>query len=150
MENEVVAPDTVETPAPEAPAVEVKAEPSRADTIREAMKQSDDKPPRLARAPKEAKEPKFPTEKTEAPKMAEMPKSLKRELKEHWERAPSELQQAIAQRDADYEKGIASYKTRDAEARQITEQFAPYEWICGMRTLRQQRPLAHCCRRQHC
>jgi hypothetical protein len=134
MENEVVAPDTPEAPAPEAPAVEVKAEPSRADTIREAMKQTEDKPPRLARAPREAKEakatdPKFPTEKTEAPKMAEMPKSLRRELKEHWEKAPSELQQAIAQRDADYEKGIASYKSRDAEARQITEQFAPYEWI---------------------
>ena len=123
MENEVVAPDTPEAPTPEAPAVEVKAEPSRADTIREAMKQTEDKPPRLARAPKEAKapatEPKFPTEKTEAPKMAEMPKSLRRELKEHWEKAPSELQQAIAQRDADYEKGIASYKSRDAEARQI-------------------------------
>ena len=87
MENEVVAPDTPEAPTPEAPAVEVKAEPSRADTIREAMKQTDDKPPRLARAPKEAKEakatdPKFPTEKTEAPKMAEMPKSLRRELVE--------------------------------------------------------------------
>jgi hypothetical protein len=50
-------------------------------------------------------------------------------LKEHWEKAPPELQQAFAQRDADYEKGITSYKQRDAEARAITEQFAPYEWI---------------------
>jgi hypothetical protein len=39
MENEVVAPDTVETPTPETPAVEApQAEPqSRADTIREAL-----------------------------------------------------------------------------------------------------------------
>jgi hypothetical protein len=58
-----------------------------------------------------------------------MPKSLRLELKEHWEKAPPELQQAFAQRDADYEKGITSYKQRDAEARAITEQFAPYEWI---------------------
>jgi hypothetical protein len=71
---------------------------------------------------------------TQAPQMAdkpraEMPKSLRLELKEHWEKAPAELQQAFAQRDADYEKGITSYKQRDAEARAITEQFAPYEWI---------------------
>jgi hypothetical protein len=58
-----------------------------------------------------------------------MPKSLRLELKDHWEKAPPELQQAFAQRDADYEKGITGYKTRDAEARAITEQFAPYEWI---------------------
>jgi hypothetical protein len=45
------------------------------------------------------------------------------------EKAPAELQQAFAQRDADYEKGITTYKQRDAEARAITEQFAPYEWI---------------------
>jgi len=54
---------------------------------------------------------------------------LRLELKDHWEKAPPELQQAFAQRDADYEKGITGYKTRDAEARAITEQFAPYEWI---------------------
>ena len=58
-----------------------------------------------------------------------MPKSLRLELKEHWEKAPAELQQAFAQRDADYEKGISTYKQRDAEARAVTEQFAPYEWI---------------------
>jgi hypothetical protein len=59
----------------------------------------------------------------------EMPKSLRLELKDHWEKAPVELQQAFAQRDADYEKGISQYKQRDAEVRAITEQFAPYEWI---------------------
>ena len=141
MENEVVAPDTVETPAPETPAVEAPqapAEPqSRADTIREALtKTPTNRGKHAANQPREGGKfaPKFPTDQTQAPQMAEkpraeMPKSLRLELKEHWEKAPAELQQAFAQRDADYEKGITSYKQRDAEARAITEQFAPYEWI---------------------
>jgi len=141
MENEVVAPDTVETPAPETPApapVEAPAEPqSRADTIREALtKTPTNRGKHAASQPREGGKfaPKFPTDQTQAPQMAEkpraeMPKSLRLELKEHWEKAPAELQQAFAQRDADYEKGITSYKQRDAEARAITEQFAPYEWI---------------------
>ena len=141
MENEVVAPDTIDTPAPEtlAPApVEAPAEPqSRADTIREALtKTPTNRGKHAASQPREGGKfaPKFPTDQTQAPQMAdkpraEMPKSLRLELKDHWEKAPAELQQAFAQRDADYEKGITSYKQRDAEARAITEQFAPYEWI---------------------
>jgi hypothetical protein len=139
MENEVVAPDTTEVnPAPEAP-TPAPAEPqSRADTIREALaKTSPDsanqgKPSQPRDKGKFA--PKFPTNESQAPNTpekprVEMPKSLRLELKDHWEKAPPELQQAFAQRDADYEKGITQYKTRDAEARAITEQFAPYEWI---------------------
>jgi hypothetical protein len=139
MENEVVAPDTVETPAPETPAVEApQAEPqSRADTICEALtKTPTNRGKHAASQPREGGKfaPKFPNAENQAPQMAdkpraEMPKSLRLELKEHWEKAPAELQQAFAQRDADYEKGITSYKQRDAEARAITEQFAPYEWI---------------------
>ena len=141
MENEVVAPDTIDTPAPETPApapVEAPTEPqSRADTIREALtKTPTNRGKHAANQPREGGKfaPKFPTDQTQAPQMAEkpraeMPKSLRLELKEHWEKAPAELQQAFAQRDADYEKGITSYKQRDAEARAITEQFAPYEWI---------------------
>ena len=139
MENEVVAPDTTETPAPETPAVETpqaSSEPqSRADTIREALtKTPTNRGKHAASQPREGGKfaPKFPTAETQAPQMAaraEMPKSLRLELKEHWEKAPAELQQAFAQRDADYEKGISTYKQRDAEARAITEQFAPYEWI---------------------
>jgi hypothetical protein len=141
MENEVVAPDTVETPAPETPAVEAPQTPtepqSRADTIREALtKTPTNRGKHAASQPREGGKfaPKFPNAENQAPQMAdkpraEMPKSLRLELKEHWEKAPAELQQAFAQRDADYEKGITSYKQRDAEARAITEQFAPYEWI---------------------
>ena len=141
MENEVVAPDKIDTPAPETPApapVEAPAEPqSRADTIREALtKTPNNRGKHAATQPREGGKfaPKFPTAETEAPQMAEkpraeMPKSLRLELKEHWEKAPAELQQAFAQRDADYEKGISQYKTRDAEARVITELFQPYEWM---------------------
>ena len=136
MENEVVAPDTAEVPAPEAPAV---AEPqSRADTIREALAKTSSDPANQGK-PSQPRDkgkfaPKFPTGESQAPNTPEkprvdMPKSLRLELKDHWEKAPPELQQAFAQRDADYEKGITQYKTRDAEARAITEQFAPYEWI---------------------
>ena len=136
MENEVVAPDTVETPAPETPSVETSAveEPqSRADTIREALsKNPTNRGKHAASQPRESgkfapKEPKFPT--SDAPTRAEMPKSLRLELKDHWEKAPPELQQAIAQREADFERGINTYKSRDAEARAITELFQPYEWM---------------------
>ena len=136
MENEVVAPDTVETPAPETPSVETQAvdEPqSRADTIREALsKNPTNRGKHAASQPRESgkfapKEPKFPT--SDAPTRAEMPKSLRLELKDHWEKAPAELQQAIAQREADFERGINTYKSRDAEAKAITELFQPYEWM---------------------
>jgi hypothetical protein len=140
MENEVVAPDTTElvstpetsTPAPAEP-------PSRADTIREALAKTSSDSANQGKSPSQPREkgkfaPKFPTGESQAPNTPEkprvdMPKSLRLELKDHWEKAPQELQQAFAQRDADYEKGISQYKSRDAEARAITEQFAPYEWI---------------------
>jgi hypothetical protein len=137
MENEVVAPDTPEVPAPEAPAVSTPpAEPqSRADTIREALAKDPSNRGKSSQPREQGKfASKFPTDQSQAPNTPEkprvdMPKSLRLELKDHWEKAPPELQQAFAQRDADYEKGITGYKTRDAEARAITEQFAPYEWI---------------------
>ena len=135
MENEVVAPDTPEVPAPEAPAVSTPEPQSRADTIREALAKEPSNRGKSSQPREQGKfASKFPTDQSQAPNTpekprVEMPKSLRLELKDHWEKAPPELQQAFAQRDADYEKGITGYKTRDAEARAITEQFAPYEWI---------------------
>ena len=135
MENEVVAPDTIDPTPPEpeittqSAEVETKAEPlSRAEVIREALKK-DTKEPKEARA---EKAPKFPTpERQEKPAVQapDMPKSLKLEMKAHWEKAPPELRQAIAQREADFERGINNYKSRDAEAKQITDLFQPYEWM---------------------
>ena len=139
MENEVVAPDTIDPTPPEPeiktesaePKVETKAEPlSRAEVIREALKK-DTKEPKEARA---EKAPKFPTpesKQTDKPAVQapDMPKSLKLEMKAHWEKAPPELRQAIAQREADFERGINTYKSRDAEAKAITDLFQPYEWM---------------------
>ena len=137
MENEVVAPDTIDPTPPEpeitteSAEVETKAEPlSRAEVIREALKK-DTKEPKEARA---EKAPKFPTpesKQTDKPAIQapDMPKSLKLEMKAHWEKAPPELRQAIAQREADFERGITNYKSRDAEAKAITDLFQPYEWI---------------------
>lgn len=143
MENEVVAPDTqqslpldtqtsetVETPieAVEKPTEEPK---TRADTIREALANKDSKD-EVKPQKREQRAAKFPTpkdSKVEPTQTVDMPKSLKLEMKTHWEKAPPELRQAIAQREADFERGINSYKQRDADAKAITEQFAPYEWI---------------------
>jgi Arc/MetJ-type ribon-helix-helix transcriptional regulator len=138
MENEVVAPDTID-PTPPEPEIKVeptevkvepKAEPqSRSDVIREALKK-DAKEPREPKAERAAKFP-TPDSKQEKPvvHVPEMPKSLKVEMKAHWEKAPPELRQAIAQREADFERGINTYKSRDAEAKAITELFQPYEWM---------------------
>ena len=141
MENEVVAPDTsVETAVTETPA-ETPSEPlSRADTIREALaKTPTNRGKHAAAQPRESGKfaPKFPTppsseqseQKAEANQAPDMPKSLKLEMKTYWEKAPAELRQAIAQREADFERGINTYKQRDAEAKAITDLFQPYEWI---------------------
>ena len=135
MENEVVAPDTIDPTPPEpeikteSAEVEPKAEPlSRAEVIREALKKDTKEPTRAEKAPK------FPTpdsKQTDKPvvQAPDMPKSLKLEMKAHWEKAPPELRQAIAQREADFERGINTYKSRDAEAKAITDLFQPYEWM---------------------
>lgn len=68
--------------------------------------------------------PKFPT-----PEAPQMPKSLKRELQQHWETTPVELRQAINQRELDFDKGIAQYKTQAQQAAEILDEFKPYEWI---------------------
>ena len=132
MENEVVAPDTIDPPEPEVKAEPVAAEPkseplSRSEVIREALKK-DAKEPRETKAERPAKFP-TPDSKQPAVQAPDMPKSLKVEMKAHWEKAPPELRQAIAQREADFERGINTYKSRDAEAKAITELFQPYEWM---------------------
>jgi hypothetical protein len=137
MENEVVAPDTID-PTPTEPEIktetaEIKAEAeplSRAEVIREALKKDTKEPTKEAKAERPSK---FPTPASRQEKPAiqapDMPKSLKFEMKAHWEKAPPELRQAIAQREADFERGITNYKSRDAEAKSITDLFQPYEWM---------------------
>lgn len=135
MENEVVAPDDQTAPEAEikTETVEVKAEAeplSRAEVIREALKK-DTKEPKEPKEAKAERPSKFPTpaSRQEKPQAPDMPKSLKLEMKAHWEKAPPELRQAIAQREADFERGITNYKSRDSEAKAITDLFQPYEWM---------------------
>ena len=128
MENEVVAPDTpVETVVTETPA-ETPSEPlSRADTIREALaKTPTNRGKHAATQPRESGKfaPKFPTPpssepiepKAEAAQAPDMPKSLKLEMKTYWEKAPAELRQAIAQREADRVASEARKAEEDAVA----------------------------------
>lgn len=68
--------------------------------------------------------PQFPV-----PQRPEMPKSLKLELKQHWESAHPELAADIVRREADYEKGIAQYKTEAQQAKEVLQEFEPYQWI---------------------
>ena len=129
MDEILEAPIDAPVEAPVAP-VEAPAEPqSRADTIREAMKSPTNRGKHAVHQPREggkfAGAPQFPTPEPRPT----MPKSLRMELQPHWEKAPHELLSAVNQREADYEKGIAQYKTRDAEAKSITDLFEPYQWM---------------------
>ena len=128
MDEIVEAPIDAPVEAPVAPVESVEPQ-SRADTIREAMKSPTNRGKHAVHQPREggkfAGAPQFPTPE---PRPA-MPKSLRMELQPHWEKAPHELLSAVNQREADYEKGIAQYKTRDAEAKAITDLFEPYQWM---------------------
>lgn len=72
--------------------------------------------------------PNFPV-----PERPPMPKSLRQELKAHWDAAPPELAAAIAKREEDAERGFAEFKNKtlgDVQtAREVLDQFQPYEWI---------------------
>ena len=126
--DEIVEPVEAPVETPVAPVESVEPQ-SRADTIREAMKSPTNRGKHAVHQPREggkfAGAPQFPTPE---PRPA-MPKSLRMELQPHWEKAPHELLSAVNQREADYEKGIAQYKTRDAEAKSITDLFEPYQWM---------------------
>jgi hypothetical protein len=56
-----------------------------------------------------------------------LPKSLKRDLEQHWKTAPDELRKAWLQRDQDYEKGIGTYKQQAEAANQVLAEFKQYE-----------------------
>ncbi len=134
-ETPVVAPPAA-PPAPAAPAIPE----TRRDTIARAVAESKQNPrevrpnprPRFVDgkfAPVEAAPvaPAFPTAETQAPKPPSMPKSLRLELQPHWEKTPAELQAAINQREADYERGVQPLKEKAKLADEISNEFKPYE-----------------------
>lgn len=137
MADEVmdVAPDisaepSAATPPPAEPQPSAEAPVDRREVIRAAM--NGEKPTNRGKhaqfqprnTGKFSGPPKFPT-----PEPPQMPKSLKRELQEHWEMTPLELRQAVHQREVDFEKGISQYKTQAQQAAEILDEFKPYEWI---------------------
>jgi hypothetical protein len=64
---------------------------------------------------------------TEAPQPKASPKSLKKELADkHWATLDPELQDALLQRDADYEKGIEGYRTHAEKGQAFEKVISPY------------------------
>lgn len=132
---EPAAPPTTETAAPETPA---KPDPSDLrGTIEHAMKNPGNRGKHATYQPRN-EQGKFvgaPVQPpTAQPAVAppptprpEMPKSLKLELKQHWEAAHPELAAAIHQRELDYEKGVMPLKEKARLADELTNEFRPYE-----------------------
>lgn len=66
-------------------------------------------------------------EVTEQPQVKPSPKSLKKELADkHWANLDPELQDALLQRDTDYEKGIEGYKSKAEKAEAFDRALSPY------------------------
>ena len=61
-----------------------------------------------------------------------LPKSLRKELEPLWKAASPELRKAIIQREADYDRGVAGYRTRAQEAEALFNEFKPYEQLMRM------------------
>ncbi len=132
VEPAVIAPPapTPEPAAPAAPVVETpaaKPEDRRA-VIAEAFRTSAEKPrdPAGKFVPKPPALPAAAEPVAAVPKVA-MPKSLRLELSQHWEKTPAELQAAINQREADYEKGVQPLKQKAQQADELLNEFKPYE-----------------------
>jgi hypothetical protein len=70
---------------------------------------------------------KFAKPQEETPQVKPSPKSLKKELADkHWATLDPELQDALLQRDADYEKGIDGYKSKSEKADAFERAISPY------------------------
>ena len=62
-----------------------------------------------------------------APVRPDMPKSLRLELKPHWDTAHPDLAAAIHQRELDYDKGVQPLKAARAQLDELLAEFKPYE-----------------------
>lgn len=143
MEETVVAPDT-STVAPvenvgqtPADAIATTAAPlDRREVLREEFKKAQDPTQQTNRGkhavfqPRQPEgkfapgQPQFPT-----PSRPDMPKSLKLELKQHWDTAHPDLAADIVRREQDIDKGVTEWKGRVAQADELLNEFQPYMWI---------------------
>lgn len=64
-----------------------------------------------------------------APLRPAMPRSLKQDLKPHWETAPPELLTDFIRRDEDYEKAVRPLSQAKAQLDEILNEFKPYEML---------------------
>lgn len=129
---------TQQTKADTAPATPAEPQ-SRRDIIRDAMnKPSNNRGRHAAYQPREAGKfapgsPAVPVQTQDqalqVPQRPAMIKSLKKELEPHWNNAPPELLEAFAQREADFEKGAQTWKSKAEQADAVLNEFKPYEWI---------------------
>lgn len=128
----VVAPAT--EPAPTA-APEPAVKETRRETIERVAKNPTDRGKHAVHQPREqgkfAGPPQFPTPPAApiAPIRPDMPKSLKLELKSHWEQAHPELAAAIVKREADYETGVQPLRTKAQQADELLKEFEPYQML---------------------
>lgn len=156
VEAPVAAPEApaTPTPAPTAPAapVEAKTAPDpvrdRSSTIREAMiakgvikpqtvkpgEKPRDVQGRFAPSPiQAAKATNQPASAAPAPAPVvediPLPRSLKKELEAHWKGVHPDLKKAYAERDANYDKGIAQYRTQAQAAEALLNELKPYEQV---------------------
>lgn len=70
---------------------------------------------------------KTPEITNDVPQVKPSPKSLKKELADkHWATLDPELQDALLQRDSDYDKGIESYRTAAERGQAFDKAVSPY------------------------
>jgi len=112
-----------ETTAPEVDiSNDVVTEENKAERARDATGKFAKSAPEQAEQP-----PETAPETPEAPQPKPSPKSLKKELADkHWASLDPELQDALIQRDADYEKGIEGYKTHAERGQAFEKIVNPY------------------------
>lgn len=67
-----------------------------------------------------------PTQTIEAPQVKPRPSSWKKDYEEHWTKLDPTLQDYIAQREADYAKGVSTYKQNWETAAPIYEAMQPF------------------------
>lgn len=126
-ETPVEAPvQAADTPPPaETKAAPVETEQQKADRLRDekgrfvegkAPEKKAEAAPAVATAPAEPPKPKVPR-----------PSSWKKELEQHWESLPPEVQAYVGQREREYATGVSTYKTEADRAKDIMATVAQFE-----------------------
>ncbi len=122
---EVPQEKTIETPALETPV------PEKVETAEQREARLRDEKGRFAKAEEKPAEGKQPEVKTEPVQTRKPPSSWKKDYWNHWERLGADpelktLQDYIEQREADYAKGVSTYKSQWDQAAPVYEAIQPF------------------------